>query len=138
MPFKIVSSTAEAAGKILGADLSFESAVATALIADGDILLTVELVPEKSFWDDYETAPLDYTLTITNEEDEEFTGPLSVEIGNFDVTLVDYVAGSAASTDNTISNVNFDNLTGKLTFDLEDTIADTNGVATVTFQMEKP
>jgi len=137
MPFKIVSSAAEASGKILGADLSFESSVATALIADGDILLTVELVPDKTFWDDYDTNPLGYTLTITNEEDEDFTGPLSVEIGDFDVTLVDYVVGSAASTDNTIGNVNFDALTGKLTFDLDDTIQSDVGVATVTFQMEK-
>ena len=137
MPFKIVSSAAEASGKILGADLSFESSIATALIADGEILLTVELAPEKKFWDDYETAPLTYTLTITNEEDEEFTGPLSVEIGDFDVTLVEYVDGSAASTDNTIENVNFDALTGKLVFDLADTIQADTGVATVTFQMQK-
>ena len=138
MPFKVVSSTAEASGKILGVDLSFESSTATALIADGDVLLTVELVPDKGFWDDYETNPLGYTLTITNEEDEAFTGPLSVEIGDFDVTLVDYVAGSAASTDNTIGNVSFDNLTGKLEFELDDTIPANTGVATVTFQMEKP
>ena len=138
MPFKVVSSTAEAAGKILGVDLSFESSAATALIADGDVLLTVELVPDKGFWDDYDTNPLGYTLTITNGEDEDFTGPLSVEIGDFDVSLVDYVAGSAASTDNTIDNISFDNLTGKLVFDLSDTIPADTGVATVTFQMEKP
>ena len=137
MPFKIVSSTAEAFGKILGADLSFESSTATALIADGDVLLTVELVPDKTFWDDYDTNPLGYTMTITNEEDEDFVGPLNVEIGDFDVSLVDYVAGSAASTDNTIGNVSFDNLTGKLTFDLADTIDSDTGIATVTFQMEK-
>ena len=137
MPFKVVSSTAEAAGKILGTDISFESSAATALIADGNILLTVELEPDRGFWDDYDTSPLGYTLTITNGENEEFTGPLSVEIGDFDVSLVDYVAGSAASTDNTIQSVSFDNLTGKLTFDLADTIPATTGVATVTFQIEK-
>ena len=137
MPFKIVSSTAEAAGKILGVDLSFESSVATTLIADGNVLLTVELTPDKGFWDDYDTAPLGYTLTITNEESEPFTGPLDVEIGDFDVSLVDYVAGSAATTDNTIANASFNNLTGKLTFELSDTIPASTGVATVTFQMEK-
>lgn len=78
------------------------------------------------------------TMTINNGEGTEFTAPISVEIGAFDATLVDYVANSAASTDNTVGSANHDDSTGMLTFTLADSIAATNGEATVTFQMQKP
>ena len=138
MAFKLVSSTAQASGEVMGANVGFSSTVANALIPDGDILVTVSLVPAKGLWDDYETAPLQYTLTITNGESIPFEAPVSVEIGAFDNTLVDYVSNSASSSDNTLNNVNYDDTEGKLTFELTQDIAATTGVATVTFQMPKP
>lgn len=138
MPFKVISSAAQADGKIQGVDAGGISTSTNVMVLDGDVLVTVALTPTKTYWNDYGTAPLEYSMTIVNGEAYDFTAPIEVEIGDFDTSLVDYVSGSATSSDNTVSSVNYDAGTGKLTFSLDDDIALTSGEATVTFQMQKP
>ena len=139
MPLMSISPTIQVNGSFNGDVLPIPLTVTEFMIPDvSGFQIRATFVPERLFWNDYGTNPLQCALNIVNHEQTPLIGPIGVRI-QFDQTRIAYVPDSMTGSDGVqVENVAFDASSGTLSFELPDEIPAEVGSVSLNFQIDKP